>query len=329
MKIKKRKIILFSGIIGIIYLGSFAYLSEIEKKPDVKTATPEYKVVKIKPTYINLSGRVRPVTTQSLILPTGKVNELLVNNGQIIEQGQEILRTFEDKSSEINDLKGQIDENTRNLQRLTKENNDSEAISEIEQLKQTITQQNINLQTLQSSQYHTLTAPLAGTINIIQNGQSSYDIAINSHDLEAIGSVSEYDYEDFKHFTDLEVTSLATNRGQRTKPTYLAPYPNHNRKKNYAEYEFTAPVDNQIFINGQSLKMVAHTNRIRIPIRAILNSSVYTYNNDQVKKVPVKGTTQNGQVTISEGLSVGDSLILNPTTELKHNMKIKTNDKTN
>lgn len=71
------------------------------KKDDVKGASPKHYVTKISiPTPFSLNGQVESKQFSTLGLPSGKVQEIKVKNGQFIHKGDVILTTYDSEKQE-------------------------------------------------------------------------------------------------------------------------------------------------------------------------------------------------------------------------------------
>lgn len=72
------------------------------KKDDVKDASPKHYVTKVSiPTPFSLNGQVESKQFSTLGLPSGKVQEIKVKNGQFIHKGDVILTTYDSEKQEL------------------------------------------------------------------------------------------------------------------------------------------------------------------------------------------------------------------------------------
>lgn len=83
-------------------LGNMGTCSESKcQKDDVKDASPKHYVTKVSiPTPFSLNGQAESKQFSTLGLPSGKVQEIKVKNGQFIHKGDVILTTYDSEKQE-------------------------------------------------------------------------------------------------------------------------------------------------------------------------------------------------------------------------------------
>lgn len=100
MNEEKRKILIGAAVIIAIWAIWGLVQKANAKKDDVKDASPKHYVTKVSiPTPFSLNGQAESKQFSTLGLPSGKVQEIKVKNGQFIHKGDVILTTYEKQES--------------------------------------------------------------------------------------------------------------------------------------------------------------------------------------------------------------------------------------
>lgn len=185
--------LIISGLV-ILPLIIVAIQHSADKKEQTK---PQFTTMKVssQPNF-NLTGKIEPVKTQVLTLPSGKLQSLNVKNGDHVTQGQAILTMHNDNlENNIAELQSQL-------------NTSSE-----EQSDNSSSQQRLN--SISNKVNQTLTAPYSGYVAVDQSKEDAPVITLYSDKLQFVGQVSEYeydyDYDKLHQSTDLRIKALATN----------------------------------------------------------------------------------------------------------------------
>ena len=96
MNEEKRKILIGAAVIIAIWAIWGLVQKANAKKDDVKDASPKHYVTKVSiPTPFSLNGQAESKQFSTLGLPSGKVQEIKVKNGQFIHKGDVILTTYD------------------------------------------------------------------------------------------------------------------------------------------------------------------------------------------------------------------------------------------
>lgn len=99
-------------------LGNMGTCSESKcQKDDVKDASPKHYVTKVSiPTPFSLNGQAESKQFSTLGLPSGKVQEIKVKNGQFIHKGDVILTTYDSEKQESKEEVQQELDKTKRMQ---------------------------------------------------------------------------------------------------------------------------------------------------------------------------------------------------------------------
>lgn len=101
MNEEKRKILIGAAVIIAIWAIWGLVQKANAKKDDVKDASPKHYVTKVSiPAPFSLNGQAESKQFSTLGLPSGKVQEIKVKNGQFIHKGDVILTTYDSEKQE-------------------------------------------------------------------------------------------------------------------------------------------------------------------------------------------------------------------------------------
>ncbi|MBB1078421.1 efflux RND transporter periplasmic adaptor subunit [Limosilactobacillus sp. STM2_1] len=309
-------------------------------------AKTKYNIMKVtSQADFNLTGKIEPVQTQTLTLPSGKLQGLNVKNGDHVTQGEAILtmhndntqdsvaelqadlgksqRTMNTQQQTVNNLRQQLngmnrgDEGYADLQNQLNEAQNAYADA---QASVNSTQQRLN--TASGKVNQTLTAPFSGYVTVDQSKQSEPVVTLYSDTLQFVGQVSEYDYSKLHQSTNLTVKALATNRQANTQVSYLATIPTKSTGNN-TKYEVTANVNANKFMAGQTAKASVKQDGVQIPKSAVRHGKVFVVGaNDRVRETEVSGHAFNSSYIVTDGVDAGDRIVTNPNSKLKDNAKV-------
>ncbi|WP_076460785.1 efflux RND transporter periplasmic adaptor subunit [Limosilactobacillus caccae] len=310
----------------------------------------EYNILKVSAqSDFALNGKIAPVQTQTLTLPSGNLQSLNVKNGDHVTQGQAILTMHNDDTQDsVTDLQGDLQKSQRtmNAQQQTIANlrqqmggmsSSDEGYSDLQsqlteaqnayadaQASVNATQQRLN--TTAGKVNQTLTAPFAGYVTIDQSKQGAPVVTLYSDTLQFVGQVSEYDYAKFHQDASLRVKALATNHAENTRVNYLAVVPSKDSGNN-SKYELTANVNGTKFMAGQTAKALLKQDTLQIPKAAVRHGKVFIVDGDgRVRASQVSGHAVNSYYVVDDGLDAGDRIVTNPNKHLKDNMKVDHDD---
>ncbi len=340
---RRRRWITIGGVIIILLLIVIAVRHNNAQKAAEKT---EYNVLKVtSQTDFNLTGKIEPVQTQTLTLPSGNLQSLNVKDGDHVTQGEAILtmhnsntqdsvaelqadlsksqRTMNAQQQTVNNLRQQLngmtsgDEGYADLQSQLNEAQNAYADA---QASVASTQQRLN--TASSKVNQTLTAPFAGYVTVDQSKQNEPVVTLYSDSLQFVGQVSEYDYSKLHQSINIKVTALATKRTADTQVSYLATIPTKNSGNN-TKYEVTANVNANKFMAGQTAKASVKQDGVQIPKSAVRHGKVFVVGaNDRVRETEVSGHAFNSSYIVTDGVDAGDRIVTNPNSKLKDNAKV-------
>jgi HlyD family secretion protein len=291
-------VILILVIVGIQHSNAKKDKSQSEYSTMKVTAQPSF----------NLTGKIEPVETQVLTLPSGKLQNLNVKNGDHVVQGQAILTMHnDDLQNQVAELQSQLTQS----QASSSDDQSSNGPSMQQQLKNVSGKVN-----------QTLVAPYSGYVSVDQSKESAPVVILYSDNLQFVGQVSEYDYDKLHQSTDLRVKALATNHVANTQVNYLATIPTKGSGNN-TRYEVTASVNANKFMAGQTAKASIKQDGILIPKKAVRNGKVFVVGTDgHARKTKVSGHAVNSSYVVSDGIDEGDRIVINPNSKLKNNAKV-------
>lgn len=117
MNEEKRKILIGAAVIIAIWAIWGLVQKANAKKDDVKDASPKHYVTKVSiPTPFSLNGQAESKQFSTLGLPSGKVQEIKVKNGQFIHKGDVILTTYDSEKQESKEEVQQELDKTKRMQ---------------------------------------------------------------------------------------------------------------------------------------------------------------------------------------------------------------------
>lgn len=327
---------LLSLITIAILIGSVSTLYFLKPTSNHKHNSHSYRLFTVKrQSDFSVSGSVSTKETQYLSQPAGQVQSINFKDGSVVQKGDVLITTFTDKSKDINSENQNIDKLNRDYQakkidyenlnnQLSSQNENSgdntdlksqilTSKNELQDFQDNIANSNSERDNLISSQYTQLVAPFNGYISTEKTNDGSIKLKLSSTELEGIGSISEFDYSKIKVGQSVKIESVASHQTQNTNVTFISASPSTNSKKNMAKYEFKADLDNQKFMDGQTIKISTNQPGFKVPKKSIVdNKFVYKYVKNHAKKVPVTvSETESNYAIITSGISNGDKIILN------------------
>lgn len=340
---RRRRWIGIGGLIVIIILVLVSIRHASEEKATEKN---EYNILRVtEQSDFNLTGKIEPVQTQTLTLPSGNLQNLNVKNGDHVAQGEALLTMHNDSTQDsVTELQGDLSKSQRtmNAQQQTINNlrqqlngmgqgdegyNDlrnqlTEAQNAYADAQASVAATQQQLSTASSKVNQTLTAPFAGYVTVDQSKQNAPVITLYSDTLQFVGQISEYDYSKLHQSADLKVKSLATNRTANTQVSYLSTIPTKNSGNN-TKYEVTANVSANKFMAGQTAKASIKQDGVQIPKSAVRHGKVFVVDSDnRVRETDVSGRAVNSSYIVTDGVDAGDRIVTNPNSKLKNNAKV-------
>ncbi|MDM8260039.1 efflux RND transporter periplasmic adaptor subunit [Limosilactobacillus vaginalis] len=302
---KRRRLIMIISILVILILIIIG-IQHSNTKKDKSQSTFSTMRVTSQPSF-NLTGKIEPVETQMLTVPSGKLKSLNVKNGDHVVQGQAILTMHnDDLQSQVANLQNQLDQ--------------SQSASSDDQTTGSSMQQ--QLKNISEKVNQTLVAPYSGYVSIDQSKEDAPVVTLYSDNLQFVGQVSEYDYDKLHQSTDLKVKALATNHVANTQVNYLATIPTKGTGNN-TRYKVTASVNANQFMAGQTAKASIKQDGILIPKKAVRNGKVFIVDTDgKARKAKISGHAVNSSYVVTDGIDEGDKIVINPNSKLKNNTKV-------
>ncbi|MEY8442185.1 efflux RND transporter periplasmic adaptor subunit [Lactobacillaceae bacterium 24-114] len=344
---KRRRLIIIGSILGILVVGGI-FLAITNRNQENK---PTYNTLKVsQQADFVITGKVESVQKQVLSLPSGKVQQINVKNGDHVVSGEALLTTHNDETQDnVAELQGDLQKSQQTMQaqqqtinsirqQLNGMSSGDEGYSELQsqlseaqsaysdaQASVNATQTRLNNSANKVNQ--TLTAPYSGYVMIDNTKQGDPVLTLYSDSLQFSGEVSEYDYAKLHNGTDLHVKALATNREETTPVSYLAGIPTKDSSNNNAKYQVTANLNANKFMNGQTAKASIAQEGVRIPKSAVKDGKAFVVDSKgYTRETKVTGHTVNSYYVVTDGVDEGDRIVTNPNSKLKNNMKVDKDD---
>lgn len=292
----------------------------------------------------SLSGKIVPTQTQVLTLPDGKVNQLAVKNGDHVSRGQALLTvTNQESQDDALQIQGDVQKGQQDLQAQQQTVNQlqqqlagmsssddgyadlqaqlSQAQSVYRDAQSGLAVSQNRLQVANARANQTLTAPYDSYVTVDNSKSGAPVVTIYSDTLEFQGHISEYDYQKLHQGSTLKVTALAIKHSQNTPVTFLSRIPVKSSGNN-TQYELSANVASQDFMDGQTAKAVLAQDGVRIPKSAVRDKHVFVLSGHHVHRTKVSGHAENSSFIVTDGVDEGDHIVINPDQQLKNGMRI-------
>ncbi|WP_423245831.1 efflux RND transporter periplasmic adaptor subunit [Lacticaseibacillus rhamnosus] len=345
--ISQRMVIIGIGVLAVIIVTIIFFVTQ-QKQTKPTTAPATLTTYQVKRHELRLSGQVQAVRSQKIDIPEGTVQNLTVKNGDTVAEGQQLLtvyhpdvqqkittatqslakqqRSQKQLDDQINQLKTSLnqlaadDPQKSEIQsQLTEaQNNRQDAAASVDQATQELNQLQQDLNTA-------VKAPFAGRLYIDYQSNGSQSITETSSDMEAVGEVSEFDYNDVKVGQSATVQALSTKTKQTTAIDFISSDPAKSSKPNLAKYEVTAKLD-QGFLNGQSVSIILPLGGLEIPKTAVRQGAVYKVVNGRAVRTKITYTKKDNMYEVTEGLDSGDRILQSPTKSIKNGAKVTVDD---
>ncbi|MBN7274226.1 hypothetical protein GNF18_03485 [Ligilactobacillus pobuzihii] len=349
-KLKSKKAIITILVVLVIVLVVLGGIL-ITKKNNAKNSEKSYSTVQVKkPAPFTTTGKIKASRTQQITLPEGKVQQVLIENGAQVSEGQELVTTYsqaeqnnvDELNQEITQQQRKVDSSQRQLNSLTnsqtQKNTDQESSTDSQEqiaeaqdnyddAQDTLSSLQTKLQKSQNKLNNNATAPFSGIAQISYGQTGKPRITIYSNSLEFQGNVSEYDYSHLKNGMSLKVTALASKKSNQTKINFVSKEPSSTSKANEAKYEFTTGPLKGKFMNGQTARASVKQKGLSIPTSSVRKNGVYVVNkNSRVSFQRITGKSENGYYQVDSGLHLKQKVITNPDQKLQDGNKVKTDD---
>lgn len=172
----------------------------------------------------------------------------------------------------------------------------------------------------------TIKAKEEGIAYVDEKGKSDMTvpvIKIVSPDVVINGVVSEYDYQQMQVDQEVTIRPVSSQEVIKGKITYVDKLPiakTPGDTSSMINYEFKVVPEKPIQY-GYSVQISLAQKELRIPEKAILKEGelekVFLWKKGKAVKQVVKTANQDGIITVTEGLNLGDKIISNPNDKLK------------
>lgn len=313
-------------ILGVVGFSGKGYLQA--KLSTVNTSRDQTKSVDLKSTIevqcgslkktVSASGYLQPVNSVNLNLKNigtegGTVEEILVHNGDFVEEGQELVR-LENKEEQLNYLKA------KNEYELVKINGSASQTEEENRLAMEVAQEKLEAKTIQ--------APFSGKIvNIfVEEGdyiertddiiylidETAYEIEVSVSEVDCgqieVGQQAEVEFDAIENLTFpgrvVEVADFAEdNSGVVTIPVTI------RMEEISKEFKPRFSALAEITVNSAD-------NALIVPITSLLETSVgfmvQKVNGEKAEPALVQtGISDGYYVAITDGLKEGDRIVVN------------------
>lgn len=338
---KKSKITLIcvGTIVTVTLLTAIGVQTYNKLARPIVTTKSQYRSYKVtKALSLSLSGKVVAEKTQALSLPTGKLQQLNVANGQDVKTGdillvvtntdvQEALNSQQDVVNKAHRTVNSASTPFKNAQQHGNQvdlETKATLNSGVEQTQQALSEANGALQDaqrklaeLQKNLTITLTAPFNGVVSVSNESKNGLPtITINSDRKVLQATVSEYDYSKLHSGDALTVSSIDGTLKQKTHISKIIQIP-INDGKGTAYYPFSADINGD-FLYGQSVKVSVQQSQIKIPKSSVYQGVVYKIIDGKASRVQADITSIGDGYVVNSGISQGERIIINPDSKLKN-----------
>ncbi|KKD40674.1 efflux RND transporter periplasmic adaptor subunit [Bacillus sp. FSL L8-0167] len=365
-EIKKNNKLVFFVIIIIILVFIFflAAINIYMSKNQGKEGKVPYKFTKITTKNFDetqlLSGIVKPKNTASYFIENNK-NEILVKNGDYVEEGQKILEYNKDEfKRELEKLSIENQKISRNLQIINKNiemlnsklKKNDEKNPVYDQLKKELDENkhqkeilSLDLKSNESSRNDkindlnnsTINAGIPGYIQLKKDETNKIiAIYIMSKGLIVESQVTELQKPSIRKKDRVKITSkVMKDKSWSGKVIEISDFPNENTieiKSNLSEYSMKVSIDSaENLLNGYHVILEIITSKEKlnvVPIKSLIKtgktSYVFVLNKDKLvkKEVKVKYTDQHW-AEITGGLNDTDEVLENPSSQTREGEKVK------
>ncbi|WP_195330125.1 efflux RND transporter periplasmic adaptor subunit [Leuconostoc lactis] len=336
---KKLKItlIVMGGIVTFTLLTAIGVQTYNKLARPMVATKSQYRSYKVtKALALSLSGKVVAEKTQPLSLPTGKLQQLNVENGQDVKMGDVLLvmmntdvqEAFNSQQDVVNKAYRTVNSASAAFKNAQQHSNQAGIETkmalnrDVEQTQQALSEANGALQDaqrklieLQKNLTIALTAPFNGVVSVSNESKTGLPmITINSDRKVLQANVSEYDYSKLHSGDALNVSSIDGTLKQKTNISKIMQIP-ANDGKGTAYYPFSADI-NRDFLYGQSVKVNVPQSQIKIPKSSVYQGVVYKIIDGKASRVQVDVTSVEDGYVVNAGISQGDKIIINPDSKL-------------
>lgn len=324
--------------VGLLAVTGVTTYHKMTHKSDatVKTGYQSYTVT-TSPA-LSMSGKVAASKTQMLNTPTGKLQQINVNNGQTVKSGDILLTvTNTDMQEAIDNQNDMIAKSNRavnsaasalkNAQQSYNQA-DPEAKSALKdgvtQAQQAVTDANTDVQDaqnklvdLQNKLNVNLTAPFDGIVSVDNNTKDGLPaLTMNTTEKVLQATVSEYDYNKVHSGDKVTVSGIDGTPNQTTAIDKIEQIP-AEKSKGTTYYPFSAHV-NENFLYGQSVKVKVPQNDLKVPSTAVYKGNIYKIIDGKASRINADVTKIGTSYIVKSGVAKDEKVVLNPDSHLKN-----------
>ncbi|WP_220740434.1 efflux RND transporter periplasmic adaptor subunit [Leuconostoc miyukkimchii] len=288
---------------------------------------------------LSMSGKIVANKTQTLNSPSGKIQQINVNDGQTVKNGEILLTvTNTDIQEAIEAQNDVISKATRGAsatasalksaqqqyQQASDEEGKAALKDTVAQAQQATTDANADLQDaqnklveLQNKLNVSLTAPFDGIVSVDNNTKDGIpSLTMNTTEKVLRATVSEYDYDKIHSGDSVTVSGIDGTPTQTTAIDKIEQIP-AEQGKGTTYYPFSANVNGD-FLYGQSVKVKVPQNDLKIPSSAVYKGSIYKVIDGKASRINADVTKSGTSYFIKSGVVKGEKIVLNPDSHLKN-----------
>lgn len=291
---------------------------------------------------LSMTGKVIASKTQTLNIPTGKLQQINVNNGQTVKSGDILLTvTNTDMQEAIDNQNDMISKSNRAvnsaesaLKSAQQSYNQAEPESKaalkdgVAQAQQAVTDANADAQDaqnklvdLQTKLNVNVTAPFDGIVSVDNNTKDGLPaLTMNTTEKMLQATVSEYDYNKVHSGDKVTVSAIDGTPNQTTAIDKIDQIP-AEQSKGTTYYPFSAHV-NDSFLYGQSVKVKVPQNDLKVPSSAVYKGSLYKVIDGKASRINADVTKTGTSYIVKSGVAKNEKVVLNPDSHLKNGEKI-------
>ncbi|MGL5328431.1 MAG: efflux RND transporter periplasmic adaptor subunit [Peptostreptococcaceae bacterium] len=346
-KIKNKKIKIIVGIsvlaliVGGLAISKSIKSKGIEAEGGIDSFIETYYIPENEKIFIN--GSVIPKQSKEIHLDSGyEISKLNISNGQVVSKGETLFTAkSEEVLSQIDDLNVQLKE-LYNQKKNTSNNSEEEV--DLSSIESEIAKLNSEIKSLKNKSYKTTYAPFSGKVYMNEEESSeespSY-MTIESTDYYMKGQVSEQDLPKIKKDLGVDIYIFATEGKLTGKIASISDRPstelsgevNGGGTSSLSYYDVTIDFNSQKGLtNGFHIQASVEIDSkdFKVPTSALKEdeSGTYVYrvvDNIIVRQdVKIKDRSEE-TVVIKSGLAPNDTIIKNPTDEIKEGEEMPMN----
>lgn len=297
----------------------------------------QYQVYKVTSTLpLTMSGKIVAEKTQTLNVPTGKLQQLNVTDGQTVKNGDilltvtvtDIQESISSQQDVVNKANRAVNSAAATLKNAQQSYNQADVDTKpslkdtVTQAQQAVADANGDLQDAQSKLAElqgnltmSLKAPFDGVVSVSNNTKDGIpSITINSSQKVLQANVSEYDYSKVKTGDTVTVSGIDGSPKQTTKISKIEQIPT-GQGKGTTYYPFSANMNND-FLYGQSVEVKVPQSELKIPKSAVYKGSIYKVIDGKASRAKADLTKNDDTYIVNAGVSIGEKLITNPDSKL-------------